>query len=63
MIKNNEGKKLTGKQLLDVLNQVITQDSILISDEFKGYNTLGKKTNHISYKFKSKRYQRICCKR
>jgi len=47
MIKNNEGKKLTGKQLLDVLNQVITQDSIIISDEFKGYNILGKKTSHI----------------
>ncbi|WP_341758606.1 hypothetical protein [Candidatus Tisiphia endosymbiont of Ditula angustiorana] len=24
MIKNNEGKKLTGKQLLDILHQVIT---------------------------------------
>lgn len=29
-----------------MLNQVITEDSI-ISDEFKGYNILGKKTNHI----------------
>ena len=47
MIKNNEGNKLTGKQLLDVLNQVITQDSVIISDEFKGYNILGKKTSHI----------------
>jgi transposase-like protein len=47
MIKNNEGKKLTGKQLLDVLNQVITQDSVIISDEFKGYNILSKKTSHI----------------
>lgn len=34
MIKNNGGKKLTGKQLLDVLNQVVTQDSVIISDEF-----------------------------
>jgi transposase-like protein len=48
MIKNNEGKKLTGKQLLDVLNHVITQDSVIISDEFKGYNILlSKKTSHI----------------
>ena len=47
MIKKNEGKKLTGKQLLDVLNQVITQDSVIISDEFKGYNILSKKTSHI----------------
>jgi transposase-like protein len=37
MTKNKDGKKLTGKQLLDVLNQVIKQDSIIISDEFKGY--------------------------
>jgi transposase-like protein len=47
MIKNKEGKKLTGKQLLDVLNQVVVQDSIVISDEFKGYNILAKKTSHI----------------
>ena len=47
MIKNKEGKKLTGKQLLDVLNQVVIQDSTVISDEFKGYNILAKKTSHI----------------
>jgi transposase-like protein len=47
MIKNKEGKKLTGKQLLDVLNQVVVQDSTIISDEFKGYNILAKKTSHI----------------
>ena len=47
MIKNKEGKKLTGKQLLDVLNQVVIQDSTVISDEFKGYNILDKKTSHI----------------
>jgi hypothetical protein len=40
MIKNDEGKKLIGKQLLDVLNQVITQYRVIISDEFKGYNIL-----------------------
>jgi len=42
MIKNKEGKKLTGKQLLNVLNQVVIQDSTVISDEFKGYNILAK---------------------
>lgn len=47
MIKNKDGKKLTGKQLLDVLNQVVVQDSTIISDEFKGYNILAKKTSHI----------------
>lgn len=50
MIKNNEGKKLTGKQLLDVLNQVITQESIIISDEFKGYNIVSKKTTHLHFR-------------
>jgi transposase-like protein len=40
MIKNKEGKKLTSKQLLDVLNQVVVQDSTIISDEFKSYNIL-----------------------
>jgi len=30
-----------------VLNRVITQDSVIISDEFKDYNILGKKTSHI----------------
>lgn len=47
MIKNKDSKKLTGKQLLDVLNQVVVQDSTIISDEFKGYNILAKKTSHI----------------
>jgi transposase-like protein len=47
MIKNKADKKLTGKQLLDVLNQVVVQDSTIISDEFKGYNILAKKTKHI----------------
>ena len=50
MIKNDEGKKLTSKQLLDVLNQVVTQDSIIISDEFKGYNILDKKTTHLHFR-------------
>jgi transposase-like protein len=50
MIKNKEGKKLTGKQLLDVLNQVVVQDSIIISDEFKGYNIVSKKTTHLHFR-------------
>jgi len=50
MRKNKDGKKLTGKQLLDVLNQVIKQDSIIISDEFKGYNILPKKTTHLHFR-------------
>lgn len=48
--KNKDGKKLTGKQLLDVLNQVATQKNTVITDEFKAYNILDKKTNHIHLK-------------
>jgi transposase-like protein len=50
MKKNKDDKKLTGKQLLDVLNQVIAQQSIIVSDEFKGYNILGKKTTHLHFR-------------
>ncbi len=48
--KNKEGKKLTGKQLLDVLNQEVKQKGTIITDEFKGYNILDKKINHIHLK-------------
>jgi len=50
MSKNEENKRLSGIQLLDMLSQVITQDSVIISDEFKGYNILDKKTNHLHLK-------------
>ena len=50
MIKNKEGKKLTGKQLLEVLDQVAQQKSTVISDEFKGYNILSKKSSYIHLK-------------
>jgi transposase-like protein len=50
MKKNKDGKKLTGKQLLEVLNQIVSQQSILISDEFKGYNILKHKTNHLHFR-------------
>jgi transposase-like protein len=50
MTKNEENKRLSGIQLLDMLSQVITQDSVIISDEFKGYNILDKETNHLHLK-------------
>lgn len=43
---NKEGKKLTGMQLLSILNEVCKQDATVITDEFTGYNIL-KRTNHI----------------
>lgn len=43
---NKEGKKLTGKQLMDVLNQVCKGKNLIITDEFRSYNAL-KTTKHI----------------
>lgn len=41
-----EGRKLTGKQLMSVLDEAVTRNAIVITDEFRGYNAL-KKTNHV----------------
>jgi hypothetical protein len=56
-LPNKDGKKLTGKQLFEVLDKVckdkyedITgeeKNTTVISDEFKGYNILDKKTDFI----------------
>jgi transposase-like protein len=43
---NKDDKKLTGKQLMEVLNQVCIGNNTVITDEFRGYNVL-KSTNHI----------------
>lgn len=45
-LPNKQGKKLTGMQLLSILNQVCKQESVIITDEFSGYNIL-KKTAYI----------------
>lgn len=46
-LSNKRGQKLTGRQLIDVLNQVCKGKNVtVISDEFKGYNKL-KNTNYI----------------
>ena len=43
-LPNKEGKKLTGKQLLEILRKVCEKDSnnVVMTDEFKGYNILEK---------------------
>ena len=46
MPKNIEGKKLTGKQILDMLSQVVLPNSTIISDEFKGYKIIDKTNNY-----------------
>ena len=43
---NKKGQKLTGKQLIGILNQICKGNNIVISDEFTGYNAL-KNTNYI----------------
>jgi len=43
---NKEGKKLTGMQLLAILNEVCKQNATIITDEFTGYNIL-RNTKHI----------------
>ncbi|MCP4481280.1 MAG: IS1595 family transposase [bacterium] len=46
---NKQGQKLSGNQLLSILNEICKQDNTIITDEFKSYNIL-KKTNYIHLK-------------
>lgn len=46
---NKDGKKLSGKQLLEILNQVAQGTSTIITDEFKNYGIL-KVTEHVHLK-------------
>lgn len=41
-LPNNKGQKLTGKQLLSILDEVTCKGSTVISDEFRSYNILSK---------------------
>jgi transposase-like protein len=41
-LPNIEGRKLTGKQLLSVLNEVTKKGATVITDEFRSYNILTK---------------------
>lgn len=44
---NEKGKKLSGIQLLEILDKVSKEEcNVVITDEFKGYNLLGN-TNHV----------------
>lgn len=45
-MSNKDGKKLTGMQLLSILNEVCKEDATVITDEFSGYNIL-RKTRYI----------------
>jgi transposase-like protein len=45
-LANRKGQKLTGKQLIGILNQICKGNNIVISDEFRSYNKL-KDTDYI----------------
>lgn len=45
-LANRKGQKLTGKQLIDILNSVCKGKNIVITDEFRSYDKL-RKTDYI----------------
>jgi transposase-like protein len=49
MLPNKEGQALTGKQLLPVIDKVCKKGTIVVSDDFKGYNILDKKGQKEKY--------------
>jgi transposase-like protein len=44
MYANKEGKKLTGRQLIDVLDKICKNKTTVITDDFRGYDILNKDT-------------------
>ncbi len=56
-LPNKLGQKLTGKQLLTILEKVATKNSTIMTDEFKSYNLLDKKgyehqkVNHSQHQY------------
>ena len=44
MTENEEGKKLSGKQLISVLDSICKNETIVVTDDFRGYDILNKKT-------------------
>lgn len=46
-LPNKEGKKLTGKQLLNVINKEVHKDATIVTEEFIGYKILDKKKEFI----------------
>lgn len=47
-LPNKQGRKLTGTQLLSVLDEVVKKRAVIVTDEFTGYNALAK-TRHLHY--------------
>jgi len=47
-LPNEKGQKLTGKQLMNILDEVCKTKNFIMTDEFGGYNALNR-TNHIHF--------------
>ena len=45
-LPNEEGKKLTGKQLLSVISAVTKPDTVVMTDDFKSYNIMNHKATN-----------------
>lgn len=46
-LPNAQNKRLTGIQLLEILNKVCKKDCLVITDDFNGYGILGKEINEF----------------
>lgn len=46
-LPNKEGKKLSGKQLLNIINEAVNKDAMIVTDEFTGYKILDKEPERI----------------
>jgi len=46
MLADDDGRKITGKQLLSVLDEVCREKTAVVSDDFSGYNILNKETEN-----------------
>jgi transposase-like protein len=53
MLPNEKGEKLTGKQLVEVINAKCIEGITIMTDEFKGYNRL-EKEGYVHYKVNHK---------
>lgn len=50
-LPNEEGKKLTGKQLLSVISAVTKPDTVVMTDDFKSYNIMNHKPRKLHTHF------------
>ncbi|MDR1443424.1 MAG: IS1595 family transposase, partial [Treponema sp.] len=46
-LPNEAGQKLTGKQLLEVIDKVTADGTTVVTDDFSGYNILNKKEKYV----------------